>query len=350
MNVLIGTLRASQSLNLPFSGKLLRAGSPVFNHPVMTALQGSWRFFANKAAHRLWSLNACKATPLLNDLAGLPYYIGRDENDVLRGANPPWFYISDFLAGESVPCAEKKSEILARLAVLPANVAFAFECSPRLKDKNIVIDALKQAGFTHSTKKTYTYFAPKGTDILAQIKSDTRNKVRAAMRELEIVPLSIDEFLDFYESNLTGAGKNSYFSLKIDREILEHGSKMDPSQVHILAARRKVTKETPGPHPVEAAFVCTGGMDGFLKLMRITYRSERPGLSAPHKHAVKFLVYESMRLALEMGLTLDTDGCTPGGEILYSRFGVFDTEIRDEFKRKTVQTVIYRFLPRWLRF
>lgn len=304
----------------------------------------------------LFSLNKIKYGEVFNiernihlkiqQAENISFYTAIDENGILRGGELPWSYLHDLIP-ESITEEKDKIDYLCRvLSKLPSNVAFSFAARPDLKDAEIVKKAFFKSGFVYNEKKTLLF---KGSaydgDLVKRFKSDVRSKINAGIRDLEVVAMSVDEFFKFYKNNLATAKKESYFNLDIDQKLIAEAVKLQVPCAHILAVRQKAKGPNGEDAPVDAAIICAGGPDGYLKLLRITYRHEVEGVSPlPHKHATKYLVYEAMKLAIEKGLTLDTDGFTPGGDILYSRFGVFEASARDEFKRKTAQTFLKKLV------
>lgn len=310
---------------------------------LVDATSGAARFHWNKLVHRAGTHNIGQTLPFMTNIDTLHYFVGRDEKGILRGGNLPWLYLRDLTPYGFASRAEKFKSVCRALAQLPGNVAFSFASSPDLRDADIVRDAFRTAGFSHTARKTYTYKGVNdGTDPISKVKSDARTKVNSARRDLEFVEMSLEEFFAYYRENLDAEGKNSHFHLNIDLELISRA--MNEGQIEIMAVRKKSSEDQPGPHPIDAAVVCSCGEDGYYKLMRISYRHHASGPIPPHKHALKMLVVEAMKRSAARDMVLDVDGATPGGETLYSRFGVFETVIRDEFKRKTAQTLIRKFM------
>lgn len=308
---------------------------------VIDAITGATRFTLNKIKYNELFAPEAETELCFSKIDTLSYFTAKDENGIIRGGNLPWSHLIDIIPSHLTSKKEKVDFICAVLAKLPSNVAFNFITNPRIKDADIVIDAFKKAGFIHNTRNTNTFYADTDQDLIKRLKSDARTKVNASIRDMELVPMSVEEFFAYYSENLKNAEKSYYFNFDIDVELFKRSMTMTSAKVHILAARQKASDKTPENAPIDAAFFCGTGDDGFLKLMRITYRlPQADDVVAPHKHAIKFLVFEAMRMAAINGLTLDTDGYTPGGDVLYSRFGVFNTEVRHEFSRKTAQTLL----------
>ena len=308
---------------------------------VLEAITGATLFTLNKLKHKELFAPEAETELRFSQTETLSYFTAKDENGIMRGGNLPWSHLIDIIPSHLNSKKDKVDYICAMLAKLPSNVAFNFITNPRIKDSDIVIAAFKKAGFAHNTRNTNTFFADTDQDLIKRLKSDARTKVNASIRDMELVPMSVEEFFAYYSNNLKNADKSYYFNFGIDVELFKRSMTMTSAKVHILAARQKASDKVPENAPIDAVFFCGAGDDEFLKLMRITYRlPQEDDVVAPHKHAIKFLVFEAMRMAAINGLTLDTDGYTPGGDVLYSRFGVFNTEVRHEFSRKTAQTLL----------
>jgi hypothetical protein len=309
-------------------------------HKLPGTLYGALKFNWNKVQQGAATCNIGPTPALINKVEGLHYFTGFDENGIARGGNLPWLYVNNLYQDKCFDEADKYRKIRGVLAQLPGNVSFRFIMSPDITDLGSIKNAFTDSGFMHYVQKTFIYTPLQdGRDLLAQLKSDARNKINSARRDLEIVEMSAEDYFAFYKENLAAAGKDSWFNLNIDHQLVEEGLKENLQQAHIIATRRKAVEGSPGPFPIEAAIVLTGGADGFMKLLRITYKREdkdNPSFEL-HKHAVKFLIFESMSRAALGGFRLDTDCFTPGAESLYTRFGVFELVSRHEFQRKSMQ-------------
>lgn len=311
---------------------------------MIEAITGATLFALNKFVHKESFAPVARTDLVMNQIENLSFYTAMDENGVMRGGNLPWCYMQDIILAKTATNKQKTESLRATLAKLPSNVSFTFVANPRMDNMDIVIDAFKKAGFSHSTRKTYTFETDTDQDLIKKLKPDARTKVNAGLRDMELVPMTVDEFFAYYKQNIDAANKEYYFNYSVDIALFKKSMSLTNAKVHILAARQKSSDKIPQNAPIDAAFFCGAGDDGFLKLMRITYRLPQEGEAvAPHKHAIKFLVFEAMRMAAINGLILDTDGFTPGGDTLYTRFGVFKTEVRHEFTRKTAQCLLAKF-------
>lgn len=280
--------------------------------------------------------------PFLSSNSGIRYWAGRDEDGVVRGGAPHWAYMEN-LCDPSLTDQEKFKIWCKMLASLPANVSFSFKAVPFMTDSHVVRAAFGKAGFTNIQRRTYLFRGNIADgDPISKLKSDARTKVNSARRDLETAPMSVDEFFNFYEENLVNyGGQKGAFSIMADRETMKLGL----NNLEILAVRRKRAEGAESDNPIEAAMLCGWDVDGYYKLMRVSYRNgaaQNNGVD-PHKHAIKMLVVEAMKRATEKVLILDVDGATGGGSTVYQRFGVFEEVLHDEFKRKTADTFICKF-------
>lgn len=278
----------------------------------------------------------------------LAYYNGVDEYGLAQGGNPHWMYFtSPFIyVGETIgpqkyTDAQKYHALRAALSKLPSGPAFKFHADPMLADQEVIRSAFADSGFKRVNRPTFLY-TPQTDDfdeLVREFKSDTRSKVKRARRELDVTTMNIDDFFKFYDDNLDNRGEVwRWFALNLDHKVLKQEISSDDPKVEIIAARRKSTPDDRGPHPVDAAILFSRGADGYFKLLRVSYRvgKEDDGLPPPHQQAIKLLVTEIMLRAAKQGATIDTDGFTPGGERLYSRFGVFDLHNQDIYTRVTL--------------
>ncbi len=301
----------------------------------------SWRKFnGNKITHNALTAIFRGNARVRKD--ALAYYAGPDEDGYHQGGNPHWEYFSrPFINPEGASDAQKYRGLRRALSSLPAAPAFKFHSDPMLGDKDIIRSAFTDAGFKPVNRPTFLY-KPTTTDfdeLVRKFSSDTRSKVRKADRELEITTMSVDDFFDFYETNLQDKGEAyRWFPLNLDRNILKEAISRPEPEIEIVAARRKSTPENPGPHPIDAAILSSRGSDGYFRFLRVTYRTqkENDNLPPPHQQAIKLIVTELMLHAAEKGATVDTDGFTRGGERLYSRFGVFELHNQDIYTRPSM--------------
>lgn len=303
----------------------------------LCAIKFKWNKMVNGGA--LHSVSTDK--PFIANSDMLYYYVGRDEDGVLRGGCPQWSYFENIYDPQMTD-EQKFKKWCKILADLPGNVSFGFKASPHMKDTHVVRAAFGKAGFTNVQRRTFLFQGNLADgDPISKLKSDARTKVNSARRDLESCSMSVDEFFAFYKENLVNYnGCKGAFSLTIDREMMKLGY----DNLEIIAVRRKPV-EGQAAGPIEAAIMCGWDTDGFFKLMRVTYRNDAASNNgiAPHKHAIKMLVVEAMKRATEKGLILDVDGATGGGGTVYQRFGVFEEVVHDEYKRKTAQTFICKF-------
>lgn len=291
----------------------------------------------------------------------LAHYAGPDENGLIQGGNPHWQYFSAPFTDSGAMDAEKYRGLRAALSSLPAGPAFKFHSDPMLGDQAVIRRAFADAGFKAVNRPTFLYKPQTESfdELVKNFSSDTRAKVRKAQRDLEITTMSVDDFFDFYEENLQNKGEeHRWFPLNLDRKVLKEAILRPDPDIEIVAARRKSTPDNPGPHPIDAAILCSRGSDGYFRFLRVTYRTQKDNdnLPAPHQQAIKLIVTEIMLHAAKKGAMVDTDGFTDGGKTLYTRFGqgVFELYNQDIFTRpslhNTARQVMNKVAPSLGRF
>lgn len=275
----------------------------------------------------------------------LDLFIGRDENGYLRGGDLPWQYMQGVTDGV-ITDREKREQLARTLAQLPSNISYTFKAAPQLRDREIVRAAFARAGFVNERRTTQIYTNEPGSDAVDRMKSDARTKIRKGRKELEFTDMSVDDFFKHYRENL--GERHSHFFLNIDNALLKQALSGENPQAEIIAVRRK-PDENGTKQPIEAAAIISTGADGYCKLLRLTFRrfaEKDEGLPPPHQQALKVLVVEAMNRAAARGLPLDVDGFTPGGNTVYSRFGVFETVTHDQFARVTPGAAMASFTKR----
>lgn len=303
-----------------------------FVAPIARSLISEVKFRAHRAMNLTEEHPIDRNRPNTGRIDELGYYVGRDEKGFLRGGHIPWQYLQDLCASQATK--EDKLEHLRHiLAKLPADVSFEFQADPYLHDQELVRQVFLDAGFINRPRTTFLYKATPGQDPLETAKPDTRTKVRKARKELEFVPMDADSFFAYYRKNLVD--RESWFHLKIDQAVMKEAVEGQNPTAEIIAVCRK-SESANGHAPIEAATLCTTGSDGYMKLLRISFRRAAEGNEPePHQHAYKMVLAEAMRRAAERGVTLDTDGGTPGGITLYTRFGGFEEVQQDRYLRTT---------------
>ena len=283
----------------------------------------------------------------------LNFYHGENEEGLITGGNPHWAYLSNpfnpahWAAGSDRYKEIRYHALRAGLAKLPASAALKFHADPLLEeDRSLIRRAFKNAGFKVENRPTFLFKPDTGDfdELVRQFPDNAQKNVLKAARALELTTMDVDSFFDFYRANLQDKGvTRSHFSLDLDQKVLKEEMAKDNSDIKIIAARRKSTPNDPGPHPIDAAILHTRGADGYVKLLRVSYRiaKENDDLPRPHQQAIKLLVTHAMLYAGQNGATLDTDGFTPGGRTLYERFGVFGEKPHDQdvYSRSTIRNI-----------
>ena len=308
------------------------------------AIVSEARFRANKIANWVHVCRVSSTHPEVCRIDKLNFFIGRDEDGLLRGGDLPWQYMQG-VCDDQISREDKRRQFGRTLAKLPSHVSYVFKADPTIRDREIVREAFRRAGFQNETRTTLIYKGHPGQDQLAWMKPDARTKIRKGRRELDFVDMGVDEFFEHYRRHL--GDRQSYFFLNIDQALMNEAVNGDPSVAEIIAVRRK-DDDSGGQNPVEAAAIISKGAGGYCKLLRLTFRRCAGHDDGPpaHQQALKVLIVEAMQRASERGLALDVDGCTPGGRTLYSRFGGFEEVVHDEFTRITPAEAMLRLRQR----
>ncbi len=311
---------------------------------IANSLIGEAKFRANRLANWVGAETIRADQPEQHKIGKLDFFAGRDESGLLRGGDLPWQYMQG-LCDAQLTKDEKFNALTRTLAQLPGNISFVFKADPHLRDKDVVRAAFARAGFVNEGRTTLLYKAEAGQDPLDSLKSDARTKIRKGRRELEFTDMDVDSFFDHYREHL--GERQSHFFLNIDREMLKKAVAGENPQAEVIALRRK-PDESGKEQPIEAAAIVSTGADGYCKLLRLSFRRavENEDAPPPHQQALKVLVVEAMQRAANRGLPLDVDGFTPGGNTLYSRFGVFEAVHHDQYKRTTPVAAVSRLTQR----
>jgi hypothetical protein len=239
-----------------------------------------------------------------------------------------------------------RADVLRRLvAQLPSNISFKFVCNPIARDADLIRQAFRGAGFEHHAETTYVQRCS-DRDIMSRLSAKRRGQLKRADRDLDVLQIDADEFIEFYGSNLREAGKSSYASLRNARDLIVKGQEGSAPQVRVLAARRKVEGS-----PLDAAIACAWDDSRYyLWLLTRRHHADANGRK-PHGDAVKLLILRATRHARSLNLTFDVDGATTeGARNLYDDILRFPlVESRDVFIRDTRMYRLYKRLKPRLR-
>jgi hypothetical protein len=363
-------------MSLVFSAPDFPANAPQISAPVATGkakpialwaeiLVNTARFYANKLKYVYFALQQEATLPeiakgpvrqartmLEGVKARLPYCLGRDGRGILCGVQPAWMYLDDFAAA-----GPAKERLIRRLlARLPGGVSFHFAFHSGLADGQAVRRAFAGCGFKILEWQTYVYTPPASHNGTQAELIDTfsgksiKGTLRRAMRDMEIVDISVADYIGLQRANLRAEGKKNTRNDTLDQLILEEAVKRNCAR--IFATRRKSSDAYPGPHPIDAALVYLWDEDRRIsQLWRLTYRQHNDAHNKTHVDASKLLVLAAMQDAAERKYTLDTDGYTPGMAKLYGLFGpgVFRLADRLHCERECLWASLSRYYPGLMR-
>ena len=272
------------------------------------------------------------------DIVGiLPYCVSRNRAFMLLGRAPYWSHLGGPAVCQSLSDKEKAEVLLGLIEQLPRTISFQIVCGPEAKDADLIRKAFKDAGFLHTTQTTYIETL-KDPDIISRLSPKHQGHIRRARKILDVIGLSADEFISFYQTNLDEAGKRSHSPLEVARALVANGQGRKPPQVRVFAARRKKESPDDPDPPLDAAIACAWDDERYYlwMLTRRCYSTDSPH-KKPHGDATKLLIAEAISHAREMGLTFDADGVTtPGTEQLYrDNLRIPHKQYRDVFDRPT---------------
>jgi hypothetical protein len=316
------------------------------------------RFYWNKARYGLFLMRrpgrgsqglVQQARVVMRDGAGwLPYWAIRDTYGLWRGGHPPWIYLQELA---SATTERTKLAIVRRLlAQLPARVSFPFVFNPQFSHSAPIRAAFGHAGFNLLEVETYVCAPPAGPgEMIDRLTGKSiKGTLRRARRDLDLVEITVADYLRFDQMNLVARGKKNYRDINADRILLEEALKH--GRARLLATRRKATPANPGPFPADAAMACLwDDKDGTYKIWRLTHRlrngTEMAGM--PNPDASKLLILAALEDAAARGMMLETDGSTPGLTRLYSTFGpgIFNRTMRLHCERHTLWSVVNKYYP-----
>jgi len=263
----------------------------------------------------------------------------------LWGENHPWSHIGGPIVSRNLTRAMQSQVLDDLLAQLPQNTSYRFASSSQLSYSDMVKTAFVKAGFTYTRQVDYVR-RPGTLDAMSELKSKHRTHIKAAARKMEIVELSAEEFVDFYQSNLEAQGRISYAPLAVVKHLITAGA--ERRQISVVAARtrRRVQEDNTSTMnvPCDAAIACVWDKQRYYYWMstrRIHLCDSRH--EPPQPDAIKLLVMNAMHHAQTLGLVFDVDGVTsPGSDHLYKQiFGLKEEEARDVFTRAGLLPRLY---------
>jgi hypothetical protein len=261
------------------------------------------------------------------------------------GFPPVWAHLGGPILDPDLGRSAKVDVLRRLVAQLPRNISFKFVCNPVGHDADLIRQAFRGVGFEHHAETTYVQHCS-DRDIMSRLSAKRRGQLRRADRDLDVLEIDADRFIEFYRSNLKEAGKKSYASLTNAHDLIVKGQEGSAPQVRVLAARRKA--ENP---PLDAAIACAWD-DSRYYLWLLTRRLHMDANGRkPHGDAVKLLIFRATEHARSLNLTFDVDGATTeGAKNLYDDILRFPlVESRDVFIRDTRMYSLYKRLKPRLR-
>ena len=298
-----------------------------------------------------WWMEIARGTAHLNEaqvvegnivVGRLPYVVKRNKAGFRWGAFSTWTHISGPVISQDLSQEAKAGVLHQLLAQLPRNISLYFVCRPTLADAELIREAFNAAGFERSA--VITYSLPNAESIINRLSRKHAKHIISADRRLDVIDISADRFIKFYEANLKEAGKVSNSLLGIARDLIVAGGERNPPQVRaIAAARKRPEREENGSLCanleeviLDAAIACAWDNERYY-LWRLTRRRDAGPCGKPHPDAVKLLVVKAMEHARSLGLIFDSDGVgsAGSGEFYDKILKIPNMEARDVYERRT---------------
>lgn len=270
----------------------------------------------------------------------LPFIVVKDIIGNKLGFPPVWSHLGGPIVSSTLDRAAKAEVLHQLLAQLPRSISFKFVCSTTSGDVDLIRQAFLAQGFDHRVETTYVQL-PEDPDILSRLSAKHRGHIRRADRDLKVIEIGADPFIEFYQSNLKAAGKDSYAPIRNARDLIVRGQSREAPQVRAFAARRR----TPGAR-LDAAIACAWDDERYYLWMTTRRRpspSDQVG-DRPHGDAIKLLILTATQHAQSLNLVFDVDGAiTDGANNLYHDILKFPrVESRDVFIRDTALYSVYK--------
>ena len=261
-----------------------------------------WIEIASKGAFGIAEVRASGQT-----IGRLPYAIRRHLG-FKAGYMPPLTHVLGPAVDEGA--GGPATRFLKRLAVtrelirmLPPTVTFRQKLHREIEDTL----AFQAEGFTTSVIFTHEIAPGVVDDHWKNLRDKTRNVIRQAQNRLTVMPMEdVDEFLHFYQGNLTARGRQNRIEPAVSRALIAASQRRGCGRV--LAAH--------GPRgKLEAAIFTAWGNGAAHYLMS----SRAPDSS---NGAVSLLLWEAVKAASNRGMVFDFSGVAHEGAILfYAGFG-----------------------------
>jgi hypothetical protein len=281
-------------------------------------------------------------------IGSLPYTVRRNKAGFKVGAMSTWTHISGPVLSQDLNEKRKAEVIRQLLTQLPRNISLHFVCRPSSTDAELIGKAFKAAGFEQDTQITYSQ--PDGAaSILSHMNRKHAKHIISAGRRLEVIGIGAGEFIKFYEANLDEASKARYSYFDIAHDLIAEGTKRNPPQVRVIAARKRPERNNEdsvvanlGEDTLDAAVACAWDNERYYFWMR----THRPA-GKSHPDAIKLLVVEAMEHARSLGLIFDADGViTVGSDWFFGRILKFQNiETRYVYGRRTALARLVKNYP-----
>jgi hypothetical protein len=241
-------------------------------------------------------------------IGGLTYVMQRNAIGIASGGSAHLSRLNAPIVSDALSESEKASALAQLIDKLP-NISFSFSISQHTPNAALIRQAFECAGFQCSEQINYSQ-TPE--DCVNRQGKKLREHIKQARNQLNIIDLSPDEFISFYQDNLRAAdNKKCYFPIETARGLITASLNRSPPQARIIAAHKKAAKRFCEQPTIDAA-ICIVWDDKRCYYWLSSRHNES------HPDAIKLLIATAMEHAKMLGLTFDADGAnTPGAQRLF---------------------------------
>lgn len=281
-------------------------------------------------------------------LGKLTYILTRNPG-FFQAQDPHWSHLGGPVIDERLSRHEQAEVVHRLLGYLPRWCSGYFVCNPNTNYADLVRDAFRAAGFSHTLQTTYVRHPSDGA-VLEVRKGKHNGHIRRASKKLDCVEIGAMEFVRFFSANLKARGKRSYSPLEVVLRLTQEAVRR--GQARVIAARSKdtgATTDESGGTVYDAAIVYVWDHSHcYYWMSTCRPATTHHGYPKPHPDAIKLLAVHAMEHAQDMNLIFDADGVTtPGSENLYrNMFGLRKEACRDVFQRTTTLERIVKKIGR----
>jgi hypothetical protein len=227
-------------------------------------------------------------------IGSLKYIVRRNVLGISWGGGLHLSHISGPIACKNLS-DEEKTIVFGRLFKKLPIMSFTFSIAEYTPDASLIRQAFERARFECFEHLNYSQ-PPE--DITSRLGTKLREHIKQAHNKLNIINIDADEFINFYQANLSAADKKSYFPLEVAKKLIAIGIKRERPQARIIAVSRKRPERSSEERGIDAA-ICIVWDSERCYYWLSTRRKDS------HPDAIKLLIVIAMKHAEELGLIFD---------------------------------------------